>query len=751
MYDSTIISEYLEEAEKTSAFVIVGQGTTNEKKVNFRLDSKSLAERIQAFDYFDGLIDLDLYKNTCDKHKSKVKIEFKKPNFRFSEEELIWMKNEQLISKFDYNYWAVGNYWILNHKNIWQRYEPNTSQRINNRIFARCQKARQAIRKFVLKARQGGETTDSQGRVLHRLNFYPDAKSLIASKDQDSTDKMSQMFTAALDKLPYWNRVFKERFETGDYYEFDIDSVLDLGWGTQKSLGRGRTATVAHLSEVPFYKYPQEAIEEALFKAMHESEWILQILEGTAEVRGDWFHKKWIEYTKGMEKGTTSVVTVFHPWVYRTDIYPTEAWMRARSSYYANWIPRLETIQLAKKIERWIHTNPDARAELGDNYQVPIEQLFYYEIEKENAENNNQLHKFLKEMPSTPDEAFQHAGHSVYPVKLVLSMSTEAQQIVPDVYMLKGDPNEISPTLFPTDDMIDYEREFINIKARWAPNLPSFNYQMVPIKFEGWDRFDPINKILIWEHPINNASYGCAVDPSEGLGANISDDAVVEIIKKGTAYYKDRQCCEFGSPELPPSMLWPFVLALMTYYSPQEQLLYAPEINKNGDSLLTALAERGWWNIYKMIDQSKLGQNISSIRKFGWETNNRTRTEIINRMNEFIMGQWIDIYSVPLIDEIKDIEKKDSVTATLGMKKSKISGKIDNRFMATGIAICAIHRDEFLGMQTKAWEERQRNENSSVTFASFKEPVFDLDIQTEQDYYINHRYGEDNPTIYYED
>lgn len=748
MYDPSIISEHLSTVDP---IVIINQGTPDEKSVRFEISYKSRDERIQAFDHFNNLINYSLYEQTNENHKEKVRIEYKNPKYKFSEEELIWMRNEQLISKFDYNYWAEANYQILNHENVWIHFVPNTSQRINNRIFARREKARLAIRKFVLKARQGGETTDSQGRILHRINYYPDAKGLISSKDQKSTTIMSQMFTNAQNKLPFWNRAFRTRFQTGDFYEFDIDSLLDLGYGTQDSIGRGRTPTLYHGSEIPFYKYPQEALEEALFKAMHESKWMLQILEGTAEVRGDWFHKKWLEYSKGMERGTTSVVTVFHPWVYRTDIYPTEAWLRARSDYYAKWIPKTETIQLAKKIERWIYTNPDARAELGENYQVPLEQLFFYEIEKEAAENNNQLHKFLKEMPSTPDEAFQHAGHSVYPVKLILSMSTEAQQINPDVYMLKGDVNEINPTLFPTEDQIDYSKDFINIKAKWAPNLPAFEYQMVPIKFEGWDRFNPINKILIWEHPVNNANYGCAVDPSEGLGINISDDAVIEIIKKGTVYYKDKQVCEFGSPELPPDMLWPFILALATYYSPQEQLLYAPEINKNGDAVLSALANRGWYNIYKMIDQSKLGQDISSIRKFGWETNNRTRTEIINTMNSFIMGQWVDIFSVPLLDEIKDIEKKDSVTATLGMKKSKISGKVDNRFMATGICLCAIHRDEFLGMQTKAWEERIRNENSSATFATFKEPSFDIVDESMLGYYSQDRYGsEDNP-MYYED
>jgi hypothetical protein len=43
-----------------------------------------------------------------------------------------------------------------------------------------------------------------------------------------------------------------------------------------------------------------------------------------------------------------------------------------------------------------------------------------------------------------------------------------------------------------------------------------------------------INKILIWEHPIpsERVKYGGSLDTSDGLGEDISDDAVIEIFKK---------------------------------------------------------------------------------------------------------------------------------------------------------------------------------------------------------------------------
>lgn len=738
LYDSSIKQAYKDSLQPSIEY--------DGKIIPFELTSQSLEHRKQFIDYANNLIDFDLYQATCDKHKDKVIRNFKNPNYKWSVDELIWMENEKLICKWDYDYWAEANYKILNHEGKWIHFVPNLSQRINNRIFARLQKAKKAIKKLTLKARQGGETTDSQGRILQRMNYFVDIGAVVASKDAKSTDEMTKKFTLALNQFPYWNRMFLTRYETGDFYEYDTGGILALNYGTQKSIGRGKTTQIAHLSEVPFFKYPQEAIDEALLPQMHESIWQIVILEGTAEVRGDWYHDLWRASVEGMEKGIADFVPVFHPWFYRTDIYPTETWLNSRSDYYAKWVPKSETLQLAKKAEQWVKTNPDARAELGENWQMPIEQLFFYELKKSRAEEKNTLHKFLKEMPTTPDEAFQHAGHTLYPIKIVTSLATMAQQEIPEVYKLKGDSNEINPILFPTED--EYfdgtdGAKIIKIRANWDDSLPPFDYELHQIKFEGWDRFDPVNKVLIWEHPNSYSKYGQGVDTSDGLGRDISDDAVFEIFKKGTIEYKDKQVCEFASPELPQSMLVPFVFALATYYSPIEQLLLAPEINY-GPELLTALYNRGWYNLYERTDSTKFGQEQSSIRSFGFMTTNRTRPSIIEGMNSFIIGNWFELFSIPLIDEIKDIEKKRGITTTLGYQKDKISGKNDNRFMATGICLYALHRDEFIGMQQKSWEERILNENSRTELAIYTGEKFYVDRSFEVDYASDYIIHDDN-------
>ncbi len=708
MYDHSITQENL---AKERPQVVLYPNTPNEQIHEFELQEIPINTVQQAIDHLNDKIKYKEYRSTCDKNKTKVVIELKDKKNPFTLDEMIFMENERIMSKWNYNYWAERYYRILNHENIEVLFKPNIIQRMNNKIYAKMNRERRAIKKWVVKARQVGDSTDSEGRILHRINYFSDAKSLIASKDNDSTDKMSQMFLFALDRLPFWNRCWRERYKSGEFYEFDINSLLDLGSGATTSVGRGRTPTICHISEAPFFKDPQKSLTEALFKAMHESIWLLQIVEGTAEVRGDWFHREWQDIIAGMEKGLTSWTGQFYPWYLRTDLYPTEEWVNARREAFNSFIPRTDTLAHAKKAEIWVRTHPLAREELGSNWKMSREQMFFYEVERDTAERKNELGRFLKEMPSDAEEAFQHPGHTMYPVRLILSMSDQAQGVEPEVYKLKGSPDEISPALWPTQDEIKRDGKKIEIKAKWSDSVPAAFYDLIQVNFNGWDNFDPINKILIWEHPKNGFDYGAGIDTSDGLGRNVSDNAVIEILRKGTVEFRDRQVCEFASPELPQSLLWPFVFAVSSYYSISRQLLLAPEINK-GTELLTAMMNRGWWNVTKIFDSSRIGQDLTKIKKYGFETNNFTRNELINFMNSFIIGEWLEVYSMKLIEELKDIHKERKISAVGSVVRDKILGQVDDRFMATAMILYSLHRDELIGQQKRSWEERERNESS---------------------------------------
>lgn len=725
MYDPSTIANNLSQLDP---HVILNEGTSNEKIISFDLTYHTVEEVRIANDYFDSLIDIEAYKASCE--TSNPKVILKDSNYQLSPEELIWMENERILSKWDCNYFQDRYYKILDATGHYIQFAPLVPQLVNRRIRARLQKAQRAVRKWTVKARQQGETSDSQGVILHRLAYFNDIKSLIASLDSDSSGKMADMTTSAMNLLPYWNRPRLKSHTTGAEYEYENGSLLDIGWGTQDKLGRGRTPLIAHCSEIPFYKYPEKALEEALFNAKHESIWELLLMEGTAEKRDDYYHKKTKEIIEGMENGLTSFIFCFHPWCARRDLFPTATWITARSDAFARWTPSTETIAHAIKVERWIQNNEDYREVykevLGHPFKFDREQLFYYETEKNAAKKRNALQAFLKEKPSDPDEAFQNVGQSIYPIETIITLADRAQAVTPEVYKLRGDRNEVASILFPDDMEIDYNKPSIIIRANWNTAIPYSEFELVPIIFRGWDNFNPDNKFLIWEHPHTGVIYGNGTDPSEGLGKLVSDDTIMEIFKKGTIEYNDKQCCEFASPDIPPSQMWAPALAINTYYSPDEQLLFVPEI-MDGTELVNAMIHRGWRNIHQPKDLTRISESISNVVRLGFSTNRQTRPDLVNHFNSLILGGWLDIYSMKLIEELKDLTMKTTMSAIIGSINKKILGKNDNRFMASGMVLYSLHRNEIAGREQAAWQQRIKNENSKVILKECKNPSYETD------------------------
>lgn len=648
------------------------------------------------------------------------------------------IENERIICKWDANYWQDNYYQIKNHEGIYVPYIPLPAQRIWRRIRSDLNEKHLPIKQLDLKGRQQGDTTEKQGLLLQRISFTPGADCLVASKQDKDSGIMVQKLLSALDLQPFWLRPFYEQFTTGEGYRFDNGSFIDIGSGQQEFLGKGQTPTACHLSEIASFKYPKSAIENALFRAMHESEWLLQFLEGTAESRDDWFHKKVKEVIAAMDRGTTSWYFNFIAWFFRRDIYPTDTYIRARSDAYAKWIPKPETLAMAKMAENSVRSWKYSRAELGSNWKMDREQMFYYEIEREQAEREDRLAEFLSQMPTTVDEAFQHAGKTLYKVSLIQEYETNARSIIPEVYKLKGDPSEVSPQYWPEPDEILEDGRIIEITCNWNSSIPASVFQLIQIKFDGWDNFDPINKFIIWEHPRPGFNYSEAIDTSDGLGRDISDDAIIGINRIGTAEFKDRQVMEFASPEIPLGSMWPFALVSLTYYSryTNSQILSTIECNK-GYELQNALINRGYYNHYKRLDQSSPYQDEAKVQKYGFWTDKATRPAILQHFHNFFIGKHYEIFSPPLLAEVRDLQKVRKLNSELGFSSEKIVGKRDNRILTAAINLFASHNREIAGHEKKTWESRVRSSENIVDIKSFRgfeyerEEIGDIELDNE--------------------
>jgi hypothetical protein len=702
MYSKEIITQNLEKVRPLFGY--------KGKKYTFELQDYSYEYITQAIDEINNYINIDLYENTKDTSKTRIYLKHIDKPFTLDNlpiDAVKFITNEKIKCQLSCWHFMDNYYKISDHRNRFVQYSPTKPQLVWRHINAKLQNLKRPIRELRGKARQTTSSTEAQGKMLHRLCYQPDVKSVIASYEDNSSKILSKMLTDALFRLPFWNRPLLKRFESGSFYEFNNNAYLDISYGTRHTLSTGTTPTVALCSEISKYLYPKESIEASLIRAMHETIDLLQIFESTADGNDDnnYFKQKWYETVKGMEDGTSSLYASFIPWVLRDDIYPTPDWIRGRFAFN-NYKPSIEMLAYARKIENYIRTNPDLSAVCGNNYTIPIEQIFFYEISYKEAESRGELYLFLQEMPGTPEEMFQNAGMSVYPIQVISYYDSKVYEIIPEVYKIKGDQTEIDPEFWPKSDEILENGKVIEVKPRWSEDDRS-SYELVQIKFNGWDRFDYKNKILIWEHPTKQFKYGLANDNSDGLGEKLSDDAVLEIFRKGTIRHKDKQVCEFATPDMSPGRIWAVAHCLGTYYSPIEQLLLAIELNKGGVEVVNNLLNRGWGNFFQAHDERQIGKDLSEVRKLGFETNNRNRPLIQNHLSNFLIGKWADIYSNELLKELKNLKKKTRMDGIV-----KYHGANDNRFMTIAIILYCLHESEILGYQQASWEKRKKEEES---------------------------------------
>lgn len=692
---------------------------------NFNLQYYSIDYCNQMRDYINNLIDYDLYWETVDKKADEVQIVFKDANCEkeFNSIEISnFRMNEQIISTYDCNYFMDRYYIIQDIHDKFINFKANKLQLINRNIRARLELARRAIKKLTLKARQTGETTDGLGVLLHRICLIENSRSVIASYRDSETTKLARMFNNGLNRVAFWLKPKIKELDKRRYYGYTNGSIINMGYGTERALARGSTLTLFHLTEIAKYLYPSESVESALSKAAHESVWNLGTIEGTAEKMGDWFDTFWHTQVKLSNEGLEDFYCSFIPYVCRgDDIYPTKAWINARYDAFSKYKPKPETIQHKFKIENYIKTHKDLLDVMGSNYNMSKETMFYYEVEKEKYKQRGQLHLFYREMPSDPEEAFQNPEKTVYPIEIITELNDSAQKEVPRVYKIKGDVNEIAPDLQIDllNDEIDRDLPILNINTPRHWNFQT-SYQLYPLKFKGWDRLDYKNKFILFDYHNEDFEYTLGGDFSDGLGENLSDDFVIEGYRKGTIANKDKQVLEFASPNINPSNSWPFILtAGLLLSTPSKLALMSLEAERGGgQEAIDKLLLLGWHNIFELIDISKTGES-KRFGRLGWFTNRRTRPIMVNHFFSFIKGRHLELMSPFLVSELKGLTKKESVSAIYNTETEKVAGKIDNRWIASCIALYSSHQNEMLGYEKAAWERRTIKNDDVVNYASY--------------------------------
>lgn len=411
---------------------------------------------------------------------------------------------------------------------------------------------------------------------------------------------------------------------------------------------------------------------------------------------------------------------VFLPWYVGTDIYPSEAWLRGQP-VPKDWTPSERTLNHAEKARAYVLSNPLLLQHLakGDTaWRMPVAQMWYREAEYDSAKEAKTLNRYLSEMAGDDFEAFQSQNIPIIDPEVVINYKDRTRQ-PKAVYTIIGP--DIPPQLVIPKRQWDLSLPTVTVNIQGLlPNLP-VKYQFVPLRFEGYDSFDPDMKLLIWEFPENEYAYGVGVDCGEGL---LQDRSAIQVLRESTIYREPGQVAEWVTDKATAFQMWPMTLAISTFYSVfsatanrRVQCKLCIEAFTNGAALQMELKKRGWSQFHAwQYNDTRRTKPDSQVNRVGIYTNQWFRAQMMDMLLTCLSEEALDLPSPYLVDELETLERipgQKKIAAQYGMH--------DDRIMALGFPLFSLHQNK---PPSKQFERRRVSYVPGLTEETVEYPIW---------------------------
>lgn len=190
-------------------------------------------------------------------------------------------------------------------------FQLNESQaRLDKRIEDHKAKTGGKVRIAILKARQQGMSTYTEGRFFWRTSLNESMNTFILADNTSSASNIFSMVKRFYEKLPIGlvKPTLKKSNERALVFE-GIDSSFRIGTAGAKEVGRSMTINNLHCSEVAFFKNANELVS-GLFQTVPDNNESEIILESTANGIGGFFFDKVMQ---GLDP-ESEWETIFFPW-----------------------------------------------------------------------------------------------------------------------------------------------------------------------------------------------------------------------------------------------------------------------------------------------------------------------------------------------------------------------------------------------------------------------------------------------------
>lgn len=568
----------------------------------------------------------------------------------------------------------------------------------------------------VLKARQLGISTLAEALVSHRVFCHPHIRAISGSDVEEQAVYLFKMVERIYAHLPIFLRPAKiVPYKAGKEMNFANLSRLTAAWskstrgalqevgGKKGNLERGRTNSVVHMSELATQDNPEQ-LDSALLPGIPVSPVSLCLFESTAEIAGDWWHRHWL----ACEEGSTprDWANIFIPWCVEPSKYSLPAPF--------GWTPADATVKVAQTIDR------DTERWVGKTLHLNRDQLFWYETTRAYYLKKNQLHQFLKEYPSNPEECFQYAGRSVLSPEQIEVIDQAARKIA-DVWAVEPSREIAELKRLPDDPRAQALKEDPRPAAPIATKMGTREADLHPVPpGYGFRRISKLelealpslrhSVMTIYEYPRvrGRRRYVLGVDVGDGLGLDYS---VVSVIREPTIEEPAEEVAQYVSNRLKPSQLASVVDAIGRFYSDEDgvEALAAIELNNHGASVQDLLQlHLGYSNFYVWEIVDAADPAIRQTKKIGWVTSSRTRPLLIEKFIDSITT--VDpISGVPdfrLNSPITRSELRFFVTEGLLGEAEHAKSQHDDAIFGSAIGYYVAHR--LAGGETEPIAERRR-------------------------------------------
>jgi hypothetical protein len=266
------------------------------------------------------------------------------------------------------------------------------------------------VRALILKARKQGSSTYVGARFYHRTQLFKHRRAKVMAHDQDSTNALFAMVQTFNNSNP-----FKLRADTSNAKQFEFSngsSYTVATAGGAGEAGRGDTPTLAHLSEVAFYKNAEKNFA-SFANSVPMSPGTEIFAESTANGLGNEFHKRWMRAEGGLTEDGMGVqyLPIFIPW-FMSDEYrlPVPSNFELRTDAEGDGLP--------------------SEREVAEMYGLDMPQMAWRRFQLNEALGS--IETFMQEYPSTAAEAFQTTGLVSFIKPVWLMRARRAKGIRPE-------------------------------------------------------------------------------------------------------------------------------------------------------------------------------------------------------------------------------------------------------------------------------------------------------------------------------